>query len=68
MGNCAFCSGKTGALKCRFCGKNFCGEHHAPEKHNCKGIDEFRYLMNKRGVENYGAFSTKEKTLGTFKQ
>jgi len=36
---CAVC-GRTFAVSCKFCGKNFCSEHRQPSKHSCAGLEK----------------------------
>lgn len=42
MGKCSYC-GESDALTrhCNHCGKEVCGEHTLPEKHDCPAVDHF---------------------------
>jgi len=38
---CEVCGKELLLFKCRYCGKVFCDQHKAPERHNCEGMAEY---------------------------
>jgi hypothetical protein len=38
---CEICGKELLLFKCKYCGKAFCEQHKAPEKHECAGLAEF---------------------------
>jgi hypothetical protein len=46
---CDVCGKELLLFKCKYCGKVFCGQHKAPEMHNCAGLPEY-YKMQATGT------------------
>jgi hypothetical protein len=42
---CEVCGKELLLFKCKYCGKAFCEQHKAPEKHECAGMAEYRRLQ-----------------------
>ncbi|HEY3273369.1 MAG TPA: zinc finger AN1 domain-containing stress-associated protein [Methanocella sp.] len=42
---CEICGKELLLFKCKYCGKAFCEQHKAPEKHQCPGLEEFHRLQ-----------------------
>jgi hypothetical protein len=40
--DCEICGKELLLYKCKYCGKAFCEQHKAPEKHECAGLAEFQ--------------------------
>ncbi len=51
MGFCVFCL-KIEELPftCKFCGGDYCKDHHLPENHNCLGLEKWKKDRQKRGI------------------
>ena len=42
---CEICGKELLLFKCKYCGKAFCEQHKAPEKHECTGMADYRRLQ-----------------------
>ena len=42
--NCAYCHKKFTEFPftCKFCGNDYCSDHHLPENHNCAGLKKYK--------------------------